>query len=51
MKTNKKINSELTNGELRNIFNGFVSDEEMEKTISDSKKAFSMLNRSKEFKK
>lgn len=51
MKTNRKTNIELSDGELRKIFNGFCSGDDMERTISDAKKAFLLINRNKEFKK
>lgn len=50
MKTNRK-NEMPTDGELKNIFRGFCSDEEMDKTIKDAKKAFTFINRQKEFRK
>lgn len=40
-----------SNAELRNYFKGFCSEDEMEKTISDARKAFTMLNKNKEFRK
>lgn len=50
MKTNRK-NNMPSKGELRNYFEGFCSEEEMEKTISDARKAFIMLSKNPEFNK
>ena len=50
MKTNRK-NNIPSDGELRNYFEGFCSEEEMEKTIGDARKVFTMLSKNPEFNK
>ncbi len=51
MKTNRKTKQELSDSELRSMFQGNCSEDEMDKTISDAKKAFLFIQSQKEFKK
>jgi hypothetical protein len=51
MKNNRKINNELSDAELRNYFKGFCSEEDMDQTIADARKAFSYINKQREFRK
>ena len=51
MKTKRKIETPLSDGELFNLFSDFSSNElECERTVSDAKRAFTMLNSDKLFR-
>jgi hypothetical protein len=52
MKTNKKINTDMpSDHELRTMFQGNCSEEEMDKAVSDAKRAFLFIKSQKEFRK